>query len=67
MDAADVLAADAAHVWHPYASVGATPFGVVTGAEGVRLSSQTRQSLSTRCPRGGQPSTATATRTSMPP
>ncbi len=37
MDAHDVLAADAAHVWHPYASVGATPFGVVTGAEGVRL------------------------------
>ncbi len=37
MDAADVLAADAAHVWHPYASVGATPFGVVTAAEGVRL------------------------------
>ncbi|HUS21478.1 MAG TPA: adenosylmethionine--8-amino-7-oxononanoate transaminase [Aeromicrobium sp.] len=37
MRAEDVLAADAAHVWHPYASVGATPFGVVTGAEGVRL------------------------------
>ena len=32
-----VLAADAAHVWHPYASVGATPFGVVTSADGVRL------------------------------
>jgi adenosylmethionine-8-amino-7-oxononanoate aminotransferase len=37
MDADDVLAADAAHAWHPYASVGAIPFGVVTGAEGVRL------------------------------
>ena len=37
MDAHDVLAADAAHVWHPYAAVGATPFGVVIGAEGVRL------------------------------
>lgn len=37
MEAEDVLAADAAHVWHPYASVGATPFGVVTGAHGVRL------------------------------
>jgi len=37
MEAEDVLAADAAHVWHPYASVGATPFGVVTAAEGVRL------------------------------
>jgi adenosylmethionine-8-amino-7-oxononanoate aminotransferase len=37
MKAEDVLAADAAHVWHPYASVGATPFGVVTRAEGVRL------------------------------
>ena len=32
-----LLAADAAHVWHPYAPVGATPFGVVTGAKGVRL------------------------------
>jgi adenosylmethionine-8-amino-7-oxononanoate aminotransferase len=37
MEADDVLAADAAHVWHPYATVGARPFGVVTGAEGVRL------------------------------
>jgi adenosylmethionine-8-amino-7-oxononanoate aminotransferase len=37
MRAEDVLAADAAHVWHPYASVGALPFGVVTAAEGVRL------------------------------
>jgi adenosylmethionine-8-amino-7-oxononanoate aminotransferase len=37
MDPNELLAADAAHVWHPYASVGATPFGVVTGAEGVRL------------------------------
>ncbi|HJR90603.1 MAG TPA: adenosylmethionine--8-amino-7-oxononanoate transaminase [Aeromicrobium sp.] len=37
MNADDILAADAAHVWHPYAAVGATPFGVVTGAEGVRL------------------------------
>jgi adenosylmethionine-8-amino-7-oxononanoate aminotransferase len=37
MRAEDVLAADAAHVWHPYASVGSTPFGVITGAEGVRL------------------------------
>jgi len=37
MDADDTLAADAAHVWHPYASVGTTPFGVVTGAQGVRL------------------------------
>lgn len=37
MNADDVLAADAAHVWHPYAAVGATPFGVVTGAQGVRL------------------------------
>ena len=37
MEAEDVLAADAAHVWHPYASVGATSFGVVTGAHGVRL------------------------------
>jgi len=37
MEADDVLAADAAHVWHPYASVGTTPFGVVTGAQGVRL------------------------------
>ena len=32
-----LLAADAAHVWHPYAPAGATPFGVVTGASGVRL------------------------------
>ena len=37
MNADAVLAADAAHVWHPYAPVGTTPFGVVTGAEGVRL------------------------------
>jgi adenosylmethionine-8-amino-7-oxononanoate aminotransferase len=37
MDADDVLAADAAHVWHPYASVGANPFGVVAAAQGVRL------------------------------
>jgi adenosylmethionine-8-amino-7-oxononanoate aminotransferase len=37
MDAVAVLAADAAHVWHPYAPVGTTAFGVVTGAEGVRL------------------------------
>ena len=37
MEAEDVLAADAAHVWHPYASVGAAPFGVVTGAEGTQL------------------------------
>lgn len=33
----DLLAADAQHVWHPYAPVGETPFGVVTGADGVRL------------------------------
>lgn len=32
-----LLAADAAHVWHPYAPAGATPFGVVRGASGVRL------------------------------
>lgn len=37
MDPDALLAADAAHVWHPYAPVGATPFGVVTGAKGVRL------------------------------
>jgi len=37
MDIDALLAADAAHVWHPYAPVGATPFGVVTGAKGVRL------------------------------
>jgi adenosylmethionine-8-amino-7-oxononanoate aminotransferase len=37
MDTDALLVADAAHVWHPYAPVGATPFGVVTGANGVRL------------------------------
>jgi adenosylmethionine-8-amino-7-oxononanoate aminotransferase len=31
------MAADAAHVWHPYAAVGAIPFGEVSGAQGVRL------------------------------
>jgi adenosylmethionine-8-amino-7-oxononanoate aminotransferase len=33
----DLLAADGAHTWHPYASAGAAPFGVVAGASGVRL------------------------------
>jgi adenosylmethionine-8-amino-7-oxononanoate aminotransferase len=37
MDPDDVLSADAEHVWHPYANVGSVPFGVVTGAQGVRL------------------------------
>ncbi|MFL6088957.1 MAG: adenosylmethionine--8-amino-7-oxononanoate transaminase [Aeromicrobium sp.] len=37
MDADAVLAADAAHVWHPYAPIGASAFGVVTAAQGVRL------------------------------
>jgi adenosylmethionine-8-amino-7-oxononanoate aminotransferase len=37
MDAEDLLAADAAHVWHPYAPVSSTPFAAVTGAKGVRL------------------------------
>jgi adenosylmethionine-8-amino-7-oxononanoate aminotransferase len=37
LNVAALLAADAAHVWHPYAPVGAAPFGVVTGAKGVRL------------------------------
>lgn len=33
----DLLALDRAHVWHPYAPAGSTPFGVVSGASGVRL------------------------------
>ena len=33
----DLLDLDRAHVWHPYAPAGAEPFGVVTGAQGVRL------------------------------
>lgn len=37
MDADAVLAADAEHVWHPYAPVDAKPFGVVSEAQGVRL------------------------------
>ncbi|WP_329109350.1 adenosylmethionine--8-amino-7-oxononanoate transaminase [Micromonospora sp. NBC_01699] len=38
MNPAELLAADAAHVWHPYAPMPATaePY-LVTGAEGVRL------------------------------
>lgn len=37
MNADAVLAQDAAHVWHPYAASGSSVFGVVTEAQGVRL------------------------------
>ena len=60
---------DREHVWHPYTSMtDPAPTRLVTGADGVRLTTLRRPRRGRRrCRRGGRRSTATATPPSTPP
>ena len=67
-DAAALLAADRAHLWHPYTSMtDPTLTRLVTGAGGVRLELAGGQRKIDGSVAGGPPSTATGTRRSTPP